>query len=89
MPLIIAYTYFKIYDPVNDRIKIQWGYFSYPSTPKGLIAPKGTLMDDVIKTIGESYNIERESYNYIGLVSIIIIISTAIFIYTRTSIRTL
>lgn len=79
VPLIIAYTYFKIYDPVNDRIKIQWGYFSYPSTPKGLIAPKGTIMDDVIKTIGESYNIERESYNYIGLVSIIIIISTAIF----------
>jgi hypothetical protein len=79
MPLMIAYTYFKINDPVNDRIKIQWGYFSYPSTPKGLLAPKGTLMDDIIKKIGKGYDIDQESYNYIGLVSIIILISTAIF----------
>jgi hypothetical protein len=79
IPLIIAFTYFKINDPVDDRIKIQWGYFSYPSTPKGLIAPKGTLMDDIIKTISKGYDIEWESFNYVGLVSILITILTIIF----------
>ncbi len=79
VPLIITFIYFKIIDPIDDRIKIQWGYFSFPSTPKGLIAPKGTLMSDIFKAAGTEYNIDPESYNYIGLVSIMILFFTLIF----------
>lgn len=79
VPLMITFIYFKLSDPIDDRIKIQWGYFSFPSTPKGLIGAKGTLMSDILKSTGTEYNIDVESNNYIGMVSIIIIVLTLLF----------
>ena len=83
LPLLIGFLYFKFNDPYNDRIKIQWGYFSYPSTPKGLIAPSGTIMADLFSLFDIKYSIDFESINYLGTTSFVVLFFSLIFVIYR------
>lgn len=84
IPLIIAFSYLKIYDKVIDRIQLQWGYFSLQASPKGIFAPKGSLADDILKRLGKpSYELDFESIANIGLVSVIALIFILIGLFLR------
>jgi hypothetical protein len=84
--LLLPFTYFKIFDPVDDRIKIQWGFFEYKSTIFGYISPNGTLMSDIVKFFGfKVQEVQFEALMYIGLVSIILLLTMFILYFVKSN----
>ncbi len=73
--ILLPFLYFKIFDPVNDRIKIQWGFFEFKASILGYISPNGTLTSDFVKLLGfRIKEIQFESLMYIGIVSICLLL---------------
>lgn len=86
LPLVLAYGYIKMADHVTDRIKIQWGYFSLQASPKGMIAPKGSLMEDVMKWFGQpGYEIDFESWANLGIVTIVLLVMILVGLFIKKS----
>ncbi|MGB4959939.1 MAG: hypothetical protein WBO36_10720, partial [Saprospiraceae bacterium] len=86
VPLVLAYSYIKVLDGVSDRIKIQWGYFSLQGTPKGMVAPKGSMMDAVLKWFGKaSYELDFENVANMGIVVLIVLVVYWIGLFFRRS----
>lgn len=84
IPLVIAFTYLKFFDKVPDRIQLQWGYFSLQASPKGILAPKGSLADDVLKFFGKpSYELDFESIANLGLVSVFALILIIVGLFLK------
>jgi hypothetical protein len=68
--LIIAvpYLYLKINDPVQDRIKLQWGFFNYYAKAEGFFFAPGSLMDRLAQSVyGSGFNVDFESKINVGL----------------------
>ena len=66
--IAIPYLYFKINDPVQDRIKLQWGFFNYYAKPEGLFFTPGSLMDRLAHWVyGDGFNVDFESKINVGL----------------------
>jgi hypothetical protein len=88
LPLVLAYGYLKIIDKINDRIKIQWGYFDLKSSPEGIIAPKGSLLDGVLKMFGKpSYEVDFEGLANFGIVTTVVLLTIIISLFLKKSNR--
>ena len=84
IPLLFAFSYLKLFDKISDRIQIQWGYFYLQSSPQGILAPKGSLMDAILKWFGKpSYELDFESIANIGLVSAVTLILIIVGLFIK------
>ena len=87
--LLLPFIYFKIFDPVDDRIKIQWGFFEYKASILGYISPNGTLTSDIVKLLGFNVKeIQFEALMYIGIVSLILLfLLVSLFFFKSNNFR--
>lgn len=74
-PLLVLYVYFHFFDPFQDRIALQWGFFHYKATVEGLIAPIQSLMDWGLHTwTGKGFSMDYEAIMNLGFpISVILI----------------
>lgn len=49
--LLWVFIDFKLFDPVQDRLNPQWGFFSYRARLEGLFHPAGSLLYDWLKKL--------------------------------------
>lgn len=84
--LLLPFIYFKIFDPVDDRIKIQWGFFDYKASILGYLSPNGTLTSDIVKLLRfQIKEIQFEAMMYIGIVSLLLLIAMFILFFIKSS----
>ena len=70
--VLIPLVAFKILDPVQDRIKLQWGYFSFNTEFQGLVAPPDSLLFRILTWNGYSLkDINGETFINLGIISIL------------------
>ena len=70
--ILIPFIYFKMSDPVSDRIKVQWGYFSFNTEFQGIIAPINSIIYRCIEWMHQPLKtINDETAINIGLVAVI------------------
>jgi hypothetical protein len=79
--VLIPYIYFKTNDPILDRIKLQWGYFSFNTEFQGIVAPVNSFLHKLIYAFnGDLKIINDESNLNIGIIALFTII---IFLVAR------
>jgi len=70
--VLIPLITFKILDPIQDRIKLQWGYFSFNTEFQGLVAPPDSLLYRLLTLSGHALKeINGETFINLGIVSIL------------------
>jgi len=87
--LLIPFLYLRMFDPADDRIEIQWGYFAQKATLEGMIAPPGSLLDHIITFfVGHGFKTTWETWINIGLPAVIILLVLGfLFAFRRKSVR--
>ncbi|MBK9256886.1 MAG: hypothetical protein IPM42_15500 [Saprospiraceae bacterium] len=84
--VLLPLIYFKTFDPVDDRIKLQWGFFTYYAKLEGMFAAPGSHMDQIIRLVaGKGFNVGFESLINVGFVTTILLITYLIFRYFKKS----
>jgi hypothetical protein len=74
LTLFIPYLYFRLNDPVQDRIKLQWGFFHYNAKLEGLFLSPDSILGGIIQqTFNKSFNIDFEAVMNVGIVTTLII----------------
>ena len=81
--VLIPYIYFKINDPVLDRIKLQWGYFSFNTEFQGIVAPVNSFLHKLIYAFNGHLRVINDESNLnigiIALFSLIIFLVSKLF----------
>ena len=73
LAILIPFIVFRLYDPVSDRLEIQWGFFYYHATLEGLFYPPGSLLNDLLLKWGKPLQpVEFEGQINLGFVSILL-----------------
>lgn len=76
MIMAIPFLYFKLNDPVDDRIKLQWGFFHYYAKLEGMFFTPGSLMDKLLYWItGKGFEVDFETKINLGLPVILIVLT--------------
>ncbi|HUR29898.1 MAG TPA: hypothetical protein VMZ69_00630, partial [Saprospiraceae bacterium] len=67
--VLIPFVNFELFDPVSDRIKMQWGFFHYHASFKGLFYPPGSILYKFLTSLRIPIAAsEGESWINLGLV---------------------
>jgi len=75
LPLMIVFSYLKIFDKVSDRLKIQWGYFDLMTLPEGIIRPHNSHMDSLLQLIGSTgSSLDFENKLNLGIVTLCVLL---------------
>ena len=75
--ILIPFMVFRFYDPVSDRMEMQWGFFYYHATLEGLLYPPYSMLNDLLLKLNAPLKpVEFESQINLGFVSILLGIGT-------------
>ncbi len=76
LPIVTIFSYFKMNDPFTDRLKEQWGFYSFKSTFEGLLFPEGSLLDQLFRSVfGKGFSVPHESMANIGFPIAIVLLA--------------
>jgi hypothetical protein len=74
-PLVLLVSFFKIFDPYDDRLKFQWGFFEFKTNIAGFFMPPNSMMRNVVKSLfGKTYEVKIESLLNLGFPTALILI---------------
>jgi hypothetical protein len=79
IPLLLFFLSSKLLDPIDDRIEMQWGFFSYSTKIKGLLTPSDSLLQYLVSFFHEGKLLPIESQTNLGLVPIFL----GVFLFIR------
>jgi hypothetical protein len=85
LPILSIAIYFKIFDPYDDRLKYQWGFYTFASKLEGLFFTPRSLFDKVINAMGfSSFTVQYEACINLGFsVTIVLFIFTLIYLLRK------